>query len=121
MEWGGEPQYMAWPDAPKFRTLKLSKLIDEQDTILQDKMYLKVNLDCNVSFEEANFLKETFMAAKDIRELQLIQERENLEGLVEDAVDSKFESVDQIVTEQLVNIDSEAFDKKLLLDIYHNL
>jgi DNA repair exonuclease SbcCD nuclease subunit len=121
MEWGGEPQFESWPDAPKFRTVKLSRLIDEQDTILKDKMYLKVNLDCNVSFEEANFLKETFMAAKDIRELQLIQERENLEGAIEDAVESKFESVDQIVTEQLVNIDSESFDKKLLLDIYHNL
>jgi DNA repair exonuclease SbcCD nuclease subunit len=121
MEWDGTPEYLAWPDAPKFRSVKLSRLIDEQDTLLKDKMYLKVHLDIDISFEEANFLKETFMASKDIRELQLIQERENLEGVVEDAVDSKFESVDQIVTEQLVNIDSEAFDKKLLLEIYHNL
>jgi len=121
MEWGGKPEYVAWPDAPKFRSVKLSRLIDEQDTLLKDKMYLKVHLDIDISFEEANFLKETFMAAKDIRELQLIQERENLEGVIEDAIDSKFESVDQIVTEQLVNIDSEAFDKKLLLEIYHNL
>jgi DNA repair exonuclease SbcCD nuclease subunit len=121
MEWGGNPEYLAWPDAPKFRSVKLSRLIDEQDTLLKDKMYLKVHLDIDISFEEANFLKETFMAAKDIRELQLIQERENLEGVIEDAIDSKFESVDQIVTEQLVNIDSEAFDKKLLLEIYHNL
>jgi DNA repair exonuclease SbcCD nuclease subunit len=121
MEWDGTPEYLAWPDAPKFRSVKLSRLIDEQDTLLKDKMYLKVHLDIDISFEEANFLKETFMATKDIRELQLIQERENLEGVVEDAVDSKFESVDQIVTEQLVNIDSEAFDKKLLLEIYHNL
>jgi hypothetical protein len=29
--------------------------------------------------------------------------------------------VDQIVTEQLVNIESDSFDQKLLLDIYHGL
>ena len=30
-------------------------------------------------------------------------------------------SVDQIVTEQLINIESDSFDKKILLDIYNNL
>jgi hypothetical protein len=33
----------------------------------------------------------------------------------------KFESVDQIVTDQLTNIQSEFFDSKLLLKIYQNL
>jgi hypothetical protein len=33
----------------------------------------------------------------------------------------KFESVDQIVTDQLTNIESEFFDSKLLLQIYQNL
>ena len=51
----------------------------------------------------------------------MIQEKTNLEGTIDDNPDAEFESVDQIVTEQLVNIESEAFDKKLLLDIYHNL
>jgi len=33
----------------------------------------------------------------------------------------EFESVDQIVTGQLTNIDSDKFNKTLLLDIYRNL
>ena len=33
----------------------------------------------------------------------------------------KFESVDQIVTDQLTNIESEFYDPKLLLKIYQNL
>jgi len=121
MDWGGEPQFRAWPDAPKFRTIKLSRLIDEKDDLMKSKMYLKVHLDIDISFEEANFLKETFINEHDIREISLIQEKDNLEGVVEDATDAKFESVDQIVTEQLINIESEQFDKKLLLEIYNNL
>lgn len=121
MDWGGEPQYRSWPEAPKFRSVKLSRLIDEEDTIMKSKMYLKVNLDIDISFEEANFIKETFVKKHDVREISLIQDKDNLDAVLEDQIDSKFESVDQIVTEQLVNIDSDAFDKKTLLDIYNSL
>lgn len=121
LEWGGEPQYINWPECPKFRTLKLSKLIDEQETLIKSKMYLKVNLDIDISYEEANFLKETFLGDKNIREISLIQEKISLDTTTDDTPDAKFESVDQIVTEQLVAITSEQFDQKILLEIYNNL
>jgi DNA repair exonuclease SbcCD nuclease subunit len=121
LKWGGEPEFINWPECPKFRTLKLSKLIDEQDTIIKSKMYLKVNLDIDISYEEANFLKETFMANKNIREISLIQEKISLDTTTDDTPDATFESVDQIVTEQLVSITSEQFDQKMLLEIYNNL
>ena len=35
--------------------------------------------------------------------------------------DVTFESVDQIVTDQITNIESEFYDNKLLLKIYQNL
>ena len=121
LEWGGTPTFINWEDAPKFRNIKLSKLIDEKDTLMKSKMYLKVNLDIDISFEEANYIKETFVNSYDVREISLIQDKENLDSVLEDQTDSKFESVDQIVTEQLINIDSDSFDKKILLDIYNNL
>lgn len=121
LEWGGKPEFKNWPDAPKFRTVKLSKLIDEEDTLMKSKMYLKVNLDIDITFEEANFIKETFVGKHDIREISLIQEKDDVSLVLDDQADSKFESVDQIVTEQLVAIDSDAFDKKVLLEIYNNL
>jgi DNA repair exonuclease SbcCD nuclease subunit len=121
MDWGGEPKYINWDNCPKYRHVKLSDLIDKKDTIMQSKMHLKVNLDIDISFEEANFIKETFTADYDIREISLIQDKVNLEGTYEDNPDAKFESVDQIVSEQLINIESEQFDKKVLLDIYNNL
>jgi DNA repair exonuclease SbcCD nuclease subunit len=121
LDWGGVPTFKSWEDAPKFRSLKLSRLIDEKDDLMKSKMYLKVHLDIDISFEEANFLKETFVTEYDIREISLIQEKDNLEGVSEDTTDAKFESVDQIVTEQLIKIESEAFDKKVLLEIYNSL
>ena len=35
--------------------------------------------------------------------------------------DLKFESVDQIIIDQITNIESDFYDKKLLLDIYNKL
>jgi hypothetical protein len=121
MDWGGEPYFKVWEDAPKFRTVKLSELLDRTDEILKSKMYLRVNLDIDISYEEANFIKETFHSQYDIREFGLIQEKASVDASVDDNPDIEFETVDQIVTDQLVNIDSETFDKKTLLDIYQDL
>ncbi len=121
LEWGGEPKFINWENCPKFRVIKLSDLIDKEDSIMKGKMHLKVHLDIDISFEEANFIKETFTQKHDIREISLIQDKTNLDGTIDDNPDAKFESVDQIVTEQLVNIDSKDFDKAMLLEIYNNL
>ena len=121
MDWGGEPEFKSWSEAPKFRNLKLSTLIDRKDEIMKSKMYLKVNLDIDISYEEANFLKETFIKEYDIREISLIQEKANIDQAYDDNPDAEFESVDQIVSSQLINIDSDQFDKNTLLAIYNSL
>jgi DNA repair exonuclease SbcCD nuclease subunit len=121
LEWGGEPEFINWQDAPKYRTVKLSDLIDGKDAIMKSKMYLKVNLDIDISYEEANFIKETFVADYDIREISLIQDKTNLDGTIEDNPDAKFESIDQIVSQELINVESEQFDRNTLLAIYNNL
>ena len=121
LEWDGVPKYIDWPDCPKYRTIKLSRLLDEKDAIIKNKMYLRVTLDIDITYEEANFIKETFMKEHDIRELSLITEKDNLEGLIDDATDVKFESVDQIVAEQIVALESGTYNKNTLLEIYNGL
>ena len=121
LEWGGEPKYFDWDNCPKYRHIKLSDLIDKQAEVMKSKMHLKVNLDIDISYEEANYVKEEFHKKYDIREISLIQEKNNVEGNIDDNPDAEFESVDHIVTEQLINIESDSFDKKLLLDLYNNL
>lgn len=121
LEWGGEPNFINWSNCPKYRSIKLSDLIDQKDTIMKSKMHFKVNLDIDISYEEANFIKETLTADYDIREISLIQDKTNLDGTIDDNPDQTFESVDQIVSEQLINIESGQFDKATLLEIYNNL
>jgi len=84
-------------------------------------MHVRVNLDIDISYEEANYIKEKFVSDYNLREMALIP---NKRGALEDDAqpgDIQFESVDQIVTDQIINIDSEFYDNKLLLDIYNNL
>ena len=121
LDWDTEPQYIDWPDCPKYRTVKLSRLLDEKDSIMKSRMYLRVTLDIDITFEEANFIKETFMKEHDIRELSLITEKDNLEGLIEEATDAKFESVDQIVAEQIVALETGTYNTNTLLAIYNGL
>jgi hypothetical protein len=84
-------------------------------------MYLRVTLDIDITFEEANFIKETFMKDSNIRELSLITEKDNLEGLIDETTDVKFESVDQIVAEQIVALETGTFNTAKLLELYNGL
>jgi DNA repair exonuclease SbcCD nuclease subunit len=120
MEWGKAPVYMPWTEQPTFRTLKLSELIDKADEIIKPKQHLRVSLDIDISFEEASFIKEKFVEDYNIRELTLIPEKKELE--INTDIDIKsFESVDEIVSNQLVNIQNGTFDSKVLLNIYNSL
>jgi hypothetical protein len=89
--------------------------------MLKEKMHCRVTIDVPISFEEANFIKETFMPQYNLRELMLIPEKTEIEGQDVQPVDLKFESVDTIVVNQITNIDSEQYDQQLLLEIYNNL
>jgi hypothetical protein len=101
--------------------LDLSQVIDYADTILKPNMHVRVNLDIEISYEEANYIKEQFATKYKLREMALIpNKRSALEEEMQPG-DIKFESVDQIVTEQIINIDSEFYDNKLLLEIYRSL
>ena len=121
IEWGSNPEYHAWPDQPTYRVYGLANLIDNAERLLKPKMHVRVNLDIEISYEEANFIKETFIKNHELREMALIPNK--AVGVDEDMApgDVKFESVDQIVTDQLTNIESEFYDNKLLLKIYQTL
>jgi DNA repair exonuclease SbcCD nuclease subunit len=115
-----EPQYINWPECPKYRTVKLSKLIDEQTTFIKPNMYLRVNLDLPISYEEASFIKETFITQYNCREISLIPQK-SLEDISTQLDIAQFESVDQIVAGEIAAIDSDNFNKKTLMDIYSEL
>jgi len=121
LEWGQDPVYHAWPGQPLYRVLKLSQVIDGAPKLLLPSMHVRVELDIDISYEEAGFIKDTFVKDYNLREMALIPVKSSAIDADMAPGEVKFESVDQIVTDQLTNIESEFYDPKLLLKIYQNL
>jgi len=121
LEWGKDPVYHAWPDQPTYRVLGLGAILNSADTILKSGMHVRVNIDIDISYEEANFIKETFLESHKLREITLIPQKNTELSEYEIQGNVSFESVDQIVTNQLAVITSEHYDNNLLLDIYRHL
>jgi DNA repair exonuclease SbcCD nuclease subunit len=121
LEWGNDPVFHSWPDQPKYRVYGLGAILNNPDTLLSPGMHIRVNLDIDISYEEANFIKETFIEQHKLREITLIPQKNTDLSEYDIQGNVQFESVDQIVTNQLAVISSDSFDKNLLLDIYRNL
>jgi hypothetical protein len=84
-------------------------------------MHVKVNLDIDISYEEANYIKDTFADQYQLREISLVPNRKATVDQDLAPGDVKFESVDQIVIDQISKIDSQSYDQRLLLEIYQTL
>ncbi len=121
LEWGKEPEFHSWPNQPRYRVYGLGDVLRNTEQLLKSGMHVRVNLDIDISYEEANFIKETFVTTHKLRELSLLPVK-NQEFLANAQPGSiEFESVDQIITKNITSIESEHFDSKLLLDIYRHL
>jgi DNA repair exonuclease SbcCD nuclease subunit len=121
LEWGKDPVYHAWPDQPMYRVFSLKDVLNHAETMLRPNMHVRVNLDVDISYEEATFIKETFIDTYKLREITLIPAKVTELSEYEIQGNIEFESVDQIVFGQLNSIESEQYNKNLLLDIYRNL
>ena len=121
LEWDKPPEYHSWPDQPKYRVFQLSDVLKHTELMLKPGMHVRVNLDIDISYEEATFIKETFIDTYRLREITLIPAKTTDLTDYEIQGNIEFESVDQIVVGQLSTIDSNQYNPNLLLDIYRNL
>ena len=100
---------------------KLSDILDNPEGYLLPRSSVRVHLDIDISYEEANFIKETLIPKHELREMTLMPMKLDQHALDLAPGELKFESVDQIIMDQIQNIESQFYDPKLLLDIYRNL
>jgi DNA repair exonuclease SbcCD nuclease subunit len=121
LEWGKEPEYQTWPGQPMYRVYNLSDVLKNTDKLLLPNMHCRVNLDIDITYEEASFIKETFVGTYNLRELTLLPVKNADIGTDIMLGNIQFESIDTIVTNQLTNINSDHYDPNLLLDIYRHL
>jgi len=119
LEWGKPQKYFNWLECPKYRNLGLRELLDDADNLLKPNMHIRVTIDIPISYEEANFIKETFVEQYKLREITLLPQKDNHE--FGDATEMSYESVDQIVTSEILKIESDTYETQLLLKIYEDL
>ena len=84
--------------------------------------YIVYTLDVGITYEEANFIKETFIKQYNLREIALMPSKK--EEHTQDwnkGVDIQVENVDSIVLSQLNSVQSDTIKKQLLVDIYRGL
>jgi hypothetical protein len=121
LEWGQEPEYHAWPDQPVYRVYDLSTVLDDPGRLLKPNTHARINLNIDITYEEAGFLRDTFMTDYGCREIKLIPNTQaDLESQVQ-LGNITFQSVDQIVNSSLTAIESNQYNNNLLLEIYRTL
>ena len=121
LEWGQEPEYHAWPNQPVYRVYDLSTVLDDPGRLLKPNTHARINLNIDITYEEAGFLRDTFMNEYHCREIKLIPNTlADIEAQVQ-LGNITFQSVDQIVNSSLTAIDSNQYNTKLLLEIYQSL
>lgn len=120
LEWGKEPRFEAWPDAPLYRTMTLSQLLTEPEKMLCPKLTARVTLDLDISFEEAQVVRDEYISRYGMRKIELVHASKH--ELDQNFVgDVNFQSVDQIVVDGLLSVKSENFKPERLVEIYRSL
>ena len=119
LEHGGDPVYHDWSEMPVYQTLKLSEIL-HNTSVLKKRAYVRVDIDAEITYEESNFIKDTLIGQFKLREMTFIQQRDITQHDSTD-LSQAFESIDEIVHSQLIAVDSEHYDRNLLLEIYKNL
>lgn len=120
LEWGKEPEFRSWPGQPLYRTMTLTDLLDNPDRLLRPKLTARISLDLDITYEEAQAIKDTFLVSHDVRKIELVHptkqdtEQEYQEGVI-------FQSVDQMIEEGLLSVQSSGLQNELLVSIYRNL
>jgi predicted phosphodiesterase len=121
LEWGQTPEFHSWPDQPIYRVFKLSDVLEKTKELLLPNTHARVHLDIDISYEEANFIRDTLIPEYNIREMTLIPMRADQVTGEGATGDIKFESVDQIIIESIDKIESKTIDTKILREIYSKL
>jgi DNA repair exonuclease SbcCD nuclease subunit len=117
---GQTPDFLAWPDAPKFRTLTLSQVLTNPAEFIDSKTFAKITIDVPATYEDINFIREMLEKELSAREVQMITAKDQ-EIEFNSNAEVSFESVDSIVISHLETIDSNTIDKNELIKIYQEI
>ena len=120
LEWGKTPYFESYPLAPKYRTYNLSELLEKPKECLDNLTYAKVDNDLDVSYDDVQIIHDVLQGQFNPRRLDISSSRKVTS---ETDFDENVEvhSVDQIVIDGLMGVDSVTIDKNRLVELYRGL
>jgi hypothetical protein len=122
LEWGKEPFFKAWPDQPTYRTMRLSELLQTPEKVLKDKVTARVTLDMDISYEEAQVIRDQYAKQYGVRKIELLHASKANVGEQDFTKPVAFQSVDQIVIEGLMSVaEGGNLRRETLVEIYRSL
>lgn len=121
LEHGVEPEFINWADCPTYKTTTLSALLEEAEKYLEPKTSISADIDLDLEYDEVSFIKDTLQKQFNAREVILLPKKSD--ELLEEYSDknAQFKSVESIVLGHINSLETEAFDKNLLAEIYTGL
>lgn len=121
LEWGKDPVFRTWPDQPVYRTMKLSELVSKPKMFLRKKLVARVSIDFEINFEEAQEVREKLAVEYGVRRIEFahVPKQEAAQSFIDVSVE--FRSIDQIVIEGLMSVNSVGIQPSRLVGIYKSL
>lgn len=122
-------EFTDWEDCPSYYKTHLSDVMAEKWTPLP-KMKVKCIVDVNISYQDAQELREAMIEAYQLRDFILEEDRETKQGVLEGenvkVTESllNFTGIDDLVTQQLELLKTDPkvkVDADLLISIYKDL
>ena len=116
---GGEPEFVSWPDQPRYRQAKLSEFLDAPNDFLGKGISIRVHSDLDITHEDKQNIKDAFVNEYGLRKLELIEMVDTSENEISGEI--KHYTVDKIVLEGITSVRTPGIDTNLLSHIWSNL
>lgn len=125
LEWGEDPQFLNWEDAPNYNRLPLSRLLKIVEDDQFDEKYNKYSvLECkdDIGIEIEQMLEIKELVQEHVRSITIFPAVEQTS--IEDETElGETQNVDQMVVDHLNKLDTEGsdYDVDLLVRLYKNI
>lgn len=115
--------FINWVDCPGYFKTSLKKVVDGE-WIPRENSRIRCTLDLDISYNEAQILKEEFVTAYNLREFMIEEnideKKEAIEG--EEDIDIDISNIDEMVKTLLTKVtDTTTISTNILIDIYKTL
>lgn len=119
-------EFHDWPDCPQYVKCQLSETLKDPKKFLFPKARVKCMMDIEISYDEANYIRDRFTEDYGLREFQLEDPQvDDLKAALTDdgkaIKDIKLGNMDQAILEMLAEVTAPNIDNDRLKDIYRGL